>query len=222
MTATTIEAMRRGAEHTNLIRKPLRLLSFLAPLTADPIEELTDANGQLLEIPDDWEPVGLIAKESGIAFPSEAETATVDSANHGSPTREDFESVTRQIRYTAQETKRSSLEMAYSIDLGAPLQKANGEVGFPHPTMPDELERRFLVIAADPKGMWFMGKFYPLVSPKNLAEITMNTSQAITYETLLTVFTDDELGYPLFDIPIAGPGAAAAMAAGITGFDAIV
>ena len=222
MSTTTIETLRQAAENTSLIRKPLRMLAWLADRDVDPVEQLTDTSGQLLALDPLWVPVGLIAKETGIAFPAESETSTVESVNHGGPTREDFETATRQVRYTAQETKRSSLEMAYAVDLGAPLQQANGEVGFPQPTLPDELERRLLVVAADPKGQWFMGKFYPYVSPKQLSEITWSPSSAITYETLLTAYTDDALGYPVFEIPIAGPGAKAAMDAGITGFEALV
>lgn len=223
MSVTTMESLRQGAENRSLIRKPLRMLAFLAPMTAPAVEALTDAaTGELLAVPEDYEPVGLIAKESGITFPTESETSTVESANHAAPTREDFESMTRQISYTAQETKRVNLEMAYSIDLGAPLQQANGEVGFAHPTLPDELQRRLLVIAADPKGDWFMGKFFPSVSPMSLSEVSWTSSAAITYATTLTAFIDDTLGYSLWDIPIAGPGAQAAIASGITGFEAVV
>ena len=88
---------RQAAENRSLIRKPIRMLAWLAPTTAPPVEQLTDSAGNLLAIPEDYEPVGLIAKESGITFPAESETSTVESVNHAAPTREDFESLTRQI-----------------------------------------------------------------------------------------------------------------------------
>lgn len=209
-TMATIEELRITAENTKLMRRAQTVLGYLAPMTAEPVTKLYDGTG-FVTIPEDYIPVGLVSRENPYSFPSEAEWFEATSIGHSSPTRRDPTSATRTINYTAQETKRVNLEMAYGIDLSNQEQDADGEVGYAHPELPVTLERRLLVIAWDPKhGGWAMGRFYPHVETAEFPDITWGGDSLIEYETTLSAKMDDDLGYPLWEIPVAGPGALAA------------
>ncbi|MEE6295198.1 hypothetical protein [Georgenia wangjunii] len=207
----TAEELRIAAENTSLIRKALVVIGYLAPMSAAPVTKLYESATGFIQVPEDYVPVGLVSRGNPYSFPTDATTEDVTSLNHGGPTRQDIVSATRTINYTAQETKRSNLEVAYGLELGSIVQDEDGEAGFAHPEVPLAVERRLLIVGWDPKaGGWAMGRFYPKVQPNAYPEITWGGDSAIEYETTLQSFVDDTLGYSLWDIPVAGPGALAA------------
>src|SRR5690625_5298810 len=181
----TAEELRIGAENTSLMRKALIVLGYLAPMSAEPVTKLYEDDG-FVQVPEDYVPVGLVSREAPFTFPMEAEFFEATSLNHASPTRRDAIGATRTITYTAQETKRVNLEMAYGIDLSSQVQDSDGEVGYAHPELPHTIERRLLVVGWDPKnGGWAMGRFYPNVQTSEYPDITWGGDSLIEYATSL-------------------------------------
>lgn len=203
----TMEELRITSEHTAAMRKFRQLLVFVGSMTAPAVETLTDANGAFVAIPDSYLPVGLITKDGGVTFPRNVERSTEQSVNHGSPTRRDTDSDDRQVKFTAQQTTKTVLELAYGLDLSAARRKANGEVGFAHPELPDDIQRRLLILGMDPKWGIGAGKFFPTIEPTDFPEIGWGPTALTTYEITADAMFDDALGYSMFDIPVCGPGA---------------
>lgn len=210
----TIDELRSASETTRLILKMRTVLIFAAVVRqgqpAPPmIEALTDESGQFLPLPLDYQrgAIGHIDKGAGIEFPREVSTQEAESHNSGSPTRKDTDTDVKSVTFTAQETKRSVLELALGIDLSNVLRGENGEVVIDHPDLPDELQVRLLVIGYDPKYRVAAGKFFPNFSPKDFPTVSWKRDEVLSYAIAGDALPDDELGTPVRDFPIAGPGA---------------
>ena len=63
MATTTIAALKKKHNRRGNVRKGLNAVAFLAPTTVDLPDALTDAGGQLKELPAGWLPVGLLTKD---------------------------------------------------------------------------------------------------------------------------------------------------------------
>lgn len=203
----TINELRAAHDNRELMRKMRQVFIFLAPLSAEPVTELTDETGAFKPIPTDYIPVGLLDKEANITFPRDVESSEESSIGHGGPTRKDTDSDIQRIAYTAQETKRANLEMAYGYDLANLRPKANGEVGYARPQLPDDIQRRLLVFGLDTKYGIGCGMFLPQVEPMDFPEITWGPTGLTSYATTAQAYHDTALGYSVFDIPLCGPRA---------------
>lgn len=207
----TFSEIKNKADSTKQVRKALEGVAFLAPISAAPIDSLTDATGALKALPADYEPVGLVSKD-GYTFGGDTDTAEVEALGYASPVREDIVSRTREISFTAYEVfRRALLEVAYSIDLSNVKQDlANGELKFSHPSLPAKREYRLIIIAKDGSGAdeIFRAKFFPRVSLSEMPEEAWSGEDAISFEVTLKAMVDSALGTGEVDF-IAGPGAKA-------------
>ena len=131
------------------------------------------------------------------------------SHNHGGATRTDTDEDKKGVKFTAQETRRSVLEMAYGFDLSNIEQAANGEVVINHPDLPEDLEGRLLVIGFDPKYQVAMGKWFPRFQPKDFPTVSWKRDELVQYEITGDALYDEEYGTAVREFAIAGPGAIA-------------
>lgn len=213
--STTINEMIAASEHTKLMLKMRTVLIYFVPTLIGKtpgaeILALTGPTGGFLPVPADYQAgaVGLIDKGAGVEFPRDVSTQEATSYNHGGPTRVDTEEDKKGVKFTAQETRRQVLEMAYGIDLSNVVQQANGEVVIDHPELPDDLEGRLLVIGHDPKYQIAMGKWFPRFQPKDFPTVSWKRDEVVTYEIAGDALYDEEFGISVREF-IAGPGAKA-------------
>lgn len=209
----TFAELQNSSDTPSLVRKIQRAVAFLAPLSEDLPDALTDASGALVALPAGYLPVGIVTPD-GYRFTRDIEKEDVDALGYASPVRSDITRVPRQVVFTALETgKRHLMELKYGVDLTATTQAASGEVTFDEPDLPIGQEYRLLVIGNDgPAGNeWILGKGYPRVKLAGVGEEAWSKEGALTHEITLDVFADDDLGTPVRHY-YAGTGAAAASA----------
>ncbi len=202
----TMNEMIAAAEFTVAMRKFRQILVYVAPTTAAPVTTLTGPTGAFLAVPPAYIPVGLLRKDAGVTFPRSVDKSETESINHGSATREDTESDDRMVKFTAQQTTKTVLELSQGLNLSGVTRAANGEVSFPHPELPDDMFYRLLVIGFDPKYQIGAGKFLPQWQPMDFPE-TKWGNDVTDYEITGKAFPDDVLGYSVWDIAVCGPGA---------------
>lgn len=204
------------SEHTKLMLKMRQVLIFFAPnlqggTAPAEVTTLTDVAGAFAAIPAEYQAgaVGLIDKGAGVEFPREVSQQEATSHNHGGPTRTDTDEDTRSVSFTAQETRRAVLEMAYGLDLSNITQAPNGEVIIDHPELPEDIEGRLLVIGYDPKYRVGMGKWFPRFQPKDFPSISWKRDELVQYAIKGDALFDEEFGFAVREFAICGPGAIA-------------
>lgn len=207
---TTVPELQADNDNSKLVRKILRAVAFLAPMTAELPEALTDASGELQELPAGYLPVGLVTPE-GYRFSNEMEKEDVDALGYASPVRSDITRVPRQIVFTALEYgRRHMLELKHGVDLSNVEPTAGGEIVFDEVDLPIGAEYRLVVIGDDGAASenWILGKGYPRVKLASAGEEAWSKEGALTQEYTLDVFTDQEIGTPVRHY-IGGTGAVA-------------
>ena len=207
----TIEEIKETADHSALVRKALQGAAFLAPIDADIIDSLTDSEGAFNALPPEYMPVGLVSKDDGYTFGASTDTAEVTSMGYASPVRIDIVSQQLTIAMTAQETNRTTLQLAYGMDLsGVEADSTSGEMSWDRPDIPADIYMRLIVISADgfAANAWAMGRHFPRVKVTELGDVTWSDGDAITYAVTMTAFPDAEEGFSERSF-IAGPGALA-------------
>jgi hypothetical protein len=212
MVDTTFAAMKSTADSPTLVRKILEAVAFVAPENAAPIATLTAGAGAVLQtLPASYIPVGLVTPD-GYTFGGDSSTSTVEALGYASPIREDIESATRTVGFTALETwRRQLLEMAYGMDLsGVVPDPATGEIKFDHPDRPLQRFYRLIVIGRDGSGSneWLRGKFFPRASITEFPEEVWNSSDPSQYAITMSTYVDDTIGTGERDF-IAGKAALA-------------
>lgn len=206
----TFAEIKTLADNPAGVRKVLEAVAFLAPESADPVDSLTDEQGDLLTLPADYLPVGLVTRD-GYTFGGDTNTEQVDALGYAQPVREDITGYTRTVTFSALEVyRRHLLELAYGVDLSAVEQAASGEVTFDRPALPEKRYYRLLLIGRDGagEGEWFRGKFFPRVSISSIPEEAWST-EAQAFNVTLSTYVDDVLGTGEREF-IAGRGAKAA------------
>lgn len=204
--AVTMNELR--AQNTlALLRKFRELFAFVAPADAPVIESLTDADGQFQALPEEYVSVGLLDKEAGFAFPREVESSTETAVGYGGSIRRDYDSDTTNVTFTAMETKKAVLELAYGLDLSGHTMSANGEVVIDRPSLPDDIARRMLLLGYDPKHQIGAGMWLPRFEIAEFPEISWGPNAATTYQINGEAMPDDDLGFSIRDFPVCGPGA---------------
>ncbi len=95
-----------------MIRKALEGSIFIADHTADLPTALTSgAGGDLLALPPGYEDIGWVGKGDGATWSRSVDTSEVSSWGAAEPTRADITKQTDGLKFTAQETKRKTLEV---------------------------------------------------------------------------------------------------------------
>src|SRR5688572_7260267 len=103
----------------SLIRKAKGGSCFLAPVSADPIDEdFVGPGGVLAALPTDYEDLGWLSSD-GMGFSRDVSTSDVTSFGSVSPTRSDITSDSSSVTVTCQETKLITIGLATGIDTTA-------------------------------------------------------------------------------------------------------
>lgn len=203
----TMNELVAAAEHTVALRKFRQILVFVGSMSAPEITALTDAQGAFLAVDAEYLPVGMLEKSAGVTFPRSVERSETEAINHGDSVREDSESDEKMVKFRAIETTKTTLELAYGLDLsGVTGDAASGEVSVVHPELPDDLFVRMLILGLDPKYGVGAGKFYPRLQPMDFPEIKWGPDAVTGYDITGKAFVDDTFGYSFHDFPVCGPG----------------
>lgn len=204
----TVAELQAENDNRGLIRKVVRAVAFLAPVSVDLPETITDENGELDTLPEDWLPVGIVSPD-GYTFGSDIDKDEIDALGYASPVRTDIMSVVRTISFTPLEYgRRHMLELTYGQDLSGVEPETGGEITFDEVDLPINAEWRLLVIGDDGPANenWLLGRGYPRVKLGERAEEQWQKEGALSQELTLDVFTDQDLGTPVRHY-IAGTGA---------------
>lgn len=210
-TATGFGPIKAASDSPSLVRKALEVITFLAPMTADLPETLTNADGVLLPLPDGWVPAGVITPD-GITFGGDVEKSEVEALGYSTPVRTDIIRAPKTISVTFLESyRRFLLELLYGLSLEDVTQGENGEIVFDEPPIPQAQEYRMLTVAADGAGRsaWLDGRGYGRVKVATIPEETWTADDPMQYPIEFDVLLDDQLGTPVRHY-IGGPGAKAA------------
>ncbi|MBE6483674.1 MAG: hypothetical protein E7Z96_02670 [Actinomycetaceae bacterium] len=208
----TFAELKNQADTTSEVRKILEQMVWLAPITADPIDSLTDENGALKALPEGYWPVGIITTD-GSTLATDVNVEDVEGFGYAQPVRRDITSATQTVTVTCLETFRKNvISLAYMMSLEDVEQALNGEIVFDRPSLPEKQFYRMIRIGRDvtANGDIYRAKFYPRVYSVSIPEEAW-TTDAVTFPLELTPEVDKALGTAERNF-IAGPGAKAAAA----------
>lgn len=197
-----------GGRKNRLIRKALDAVVFAAPETADPIDALTGADGELAQLPLGYVTLGHHTEEEGLNWTREVENSDVRSHGSQEPTRRDIISDVSGLAVIAQETKMQTLEMFNNVDLSdVTPDPVSGEIAFNRSTSPSTTYYRILAVAEDGAGddKLYFARFLPRASVTEFAEQSWSKSTEVRYELTLTAYVDEDLGYSVREF-VGGPG----------------
>lgn len=191
------------------IRKLLRMAVFIAPVSADPISTIVDAQNELV-IPDAYESVGVMAKENPLTSTPSITSSEVMGYGYAQPLRRDMVSRTNALAFTMLESRRQSFELYYGIDLANVKATPTGgknELTFDEPDRPEALYYRVLTVGVDGDGAntIYIADFYPRASVTEVAALTASETDPRAYSVTMGTDADTVLGTshrPFF----AGPG----------------
>lgn len=195
----TLGELQTSADRRSLIRKALRAVAVLAPLSVELPEKITGPDSQPIDLlTAGFLPVGMVSPD-GWNFGRETEKDEIEALGYASFVRTDIMSVARSVTVTTLETGRKHmLELQYGVDLSAIEQDSNGEIVFDEPDLPLGAEYRLITLFDDGPvdANWVLGKGFPRVKLGDTGEETYGKEGAIQRELTFDVFTDDELGTP--------------------------
>lgn len=143
-------------EHTDsLIRKALNASVFAAPYaTALPTAFTSGTGGTTLTpLAAGYTDIGFVTKSDAYSWSRATDLSEIESHGATAPTRRDINKVVTSLGFTAQETKKKTLELYYGVDLSS-VQAAvtTGETTFKEPIAPDTKYHRVIAIAQDGTG----------------------------------------------------------------------
>lgn len=199
MAATTIEALKRKHNRQDNTRKGLNVIAFMAPLSIDLPEAITEGTGQLTELPPGWLPVGLMTKD-GVNFSVDVSIEEVEALGYLEPVRQDIVKAPRTVKLTVLETLRKHIQqLVYGVDLSAvKANKTTGEVVFDEAPMPQFEEFRLVSVMADGPAAneWLVGRGFPCVKLQTVPEEVWSPSDPVKFDLEFAIKTDDTLGTP--------------------------
>lgn len=203
----SFETVRAQSDNRANVRKALKALVFLAPISADPITTLVSEDKSLAAIPAEYKPVGLINESVGFAREADKEETT--ALGYKAPVREDWTTDISTITLNLFEVdKRNVAELVHGIDLSAVTPDANGEIKYDVPEITSSRQYRLLALSQDinkSNGLdIYRGRFYANVELSSFPSEEWG-SDAVSLEIELTARPDEETGV-IFTPFLAGPG----------------
>lgn len=209
-----------------LIRKALNGSAWLGQKSVVPPTKLTEATTvggvttiNPVPLPTGMRDCGFVTKDDGLAFGRDMDSSDTMSWGMFEPTRRDITQDIDTVKWTMQETNRTSLELYFGLDLSSLLgDKDTSEIAFNKVSSPNTIYRRFMAITQDGVGAdaIYLGRFHPRLAITNAEEQKWTDGQEIQYGVTGTAYVDPALGYStrLF---FGGPGWANVLtAAGFT------
>nr|DAM46417.1 MAG TPA: major tail protein [Caudoviricetes sp.] len=199
MATTTIAALKKKHNRRGNVRKGLNAVAFLAPPSVDLPEALTDAGGQLRELPAGWLPIGLLGKD-GLTFSADVSIEEVEALGYVESVRTDLVKAPKTVKLTALEAYRKHLQqLVYGVDLSqVKANKDTGEIVFDEAPLPLLEEFRLLTIMSDGPAddEWLVGRGFPRVKLNTIPEEAWKGDDAVQFELEFAVFSDEVLGTP--------------------------
>ena len=206
-TATTGTFDTLKGHDNNRIRKILEMALFAKRW--DPADEAPTQiwDGTQLTLPAGYVPIGLTTKDDGATWSREQETSDVTSHGYAEPTRRDILSDQTGLNFTAQEAKRTTLELDKGVDLSAVKPDANGNLVIDKPSRPQPLYWRVLAIGKDGDGpdAIYVVRWLPRAQVTENAEQNWSEESELTFPSTFSAYTDPEVGTSMREI-WAGPG----------------
>ena len=186
MATTTIAALKKKHNRRGNVRKGLNAVAFLAPTTVDLPDELTDAGGQLKELPAGWLPVGLLTKD-GMAFSADASVEEVEALGYVESVRTDLVKAPKTVKFSVLEPYRKHLQqLVYGVDLSqVKANKDTGEIVFDEAPLPLLEEFRLLTIMSDGPAddEWLVGRGFPRVKLSTIPEEAWKSSDPVQWSS---------------------------------------
>lgn len=204
-------ALSALAEHkSELIRKALEGSIFIAPFSATPITTMTTgAGGELAALPSGYKDVGFVEKGNAVTWSRSVTTEEIMAWGDIFPVRRDITKDDSQLKFTMLETKRTSLELYYGLDLSSTLANATTkEVSFAQPSRPSTKFYRVFGLFQDGEGSdaIYIGRFYPRASVTDMSDQKWSDdTDPVAWDVSMSAVTDTDLGYPVKHF-FGGPG----------------
>ena len=202
----TLAELKNDFHDSQFVRKFLDGVAIIAPYSAPPIDDFIDTDGSLKRPAEGYSGLGIVEKDSGYEFGSDADQEEVEGHGYSSPVRIDVVKATKTVEMTCLETRRSVLEQYYGMDLSQVRPSEKGTVEFAEPELPSRPFCRLAIIGQDGVGedtYWYI-KFMPRAQVTEVDSHAWN-KDAAAYPMTFTAFTDPDLGYSVKHI-LAGPG----------------
>lgn len=199
----TFAELHQDAHKRGNIRKALQTVAFIAR-RSELAEVPTSlfAGGTITDLREaGFTPVGMVTVD-GFNFEREDSNSEVQSHGFMSATREDLESSTRTVTFTAQEIgKRVIRELTNGVRLDD-AQVEDGEVVIMNPEAPENDEWCLIVIAYDGvQGNDYLdAKILPTIKVQTVSGEQWGGDSERNREITARVYVDDELGVPEIDV----------------------
>lgn len=186
-----------------LIRKALEGSVFGAPVTADPIADLTTYTAgppvviDLTPLPTGWDDFGHLTTD-GAQFSRDITSSDVNSWGSNTPSRTDITADTTTLSFTMQETKALTIGIGIGADMSGVVPDAQtGEVQIQKPAKPTSRRYRILSLAVDQGdyGEIYLGRFLPRAKVSSYAEQSHNGETETQWGVTVTGEVDSTLGY---------------------------
>jgi len=195
---------------SSLIRKALAGSVFIAPADATAPTTLTTGSGSgLTPLPTGYEDIGYVTKDDGLSWSRDTEVSEVTSWGSVEPTRRDINSDVTNLAFTAQETKKATLQLYYNVDLDAVTPDATtGEVSFAQPTRPSTRYMRVFALFVDGSGddAIYVARFLPKAMLSEVDDQAWTDGDdPVVYNCTLAATPDETLGYSVRHF-FGGPG----------------
>ena len=189
------------------IRKILEMAIFVKRYDDADTEITSIWDGTGLTLPAGYESVGLTTKSDGATWQRDQEVSDVTSHGYAEPTRRDILSDQTGLNFTAQEAKRTTLELDKGVDLSAVKPDANGNLVIDKPSRPQPLYWRVLAIGKDGDGpdAIYVVRWLPRAQVTENAEQNWSEESELTFPSTFSAYTDPEVGTSMREI-WAGPG----------------
>lgn len=192
-TTTTYDEIKNL--QSDLIRKALEGSVFIAPYSAAIPTALTaGANAQLVPLPTGYGDIGWCDKGDGATWSRSVSTSDVTSWGSVEPTRRDITKQTDGLKFTAQETKRNTLELYEGVDLSSVAPTAvTGEITFDRPARPEPRYYRVFGLFQDGEGVdtIYVARLLPRANVVNAQDQKWNDGNEIQYQVELSANYDD-------------------------------
>ena len=189
------------------IRKILEMSIFVKRYEDTDTEVTSIWDGTGLVLPSGYESVGLTTKSDGATWTRDQEVSDVTSHGYAEPTRRDILSDMTGLQFTAQEAKRTTLELDKGVDLSTLSTDANGNVIIDKPSRPQPLYWRALAIGKDGDGpdAIYVVRWLPRAQVTENAEQKWAEEEELKFPATLSAYNDPTVGTSMREI-WAGPG----------------
>lgn len=208
MADTTFGAL--STRNSDLIRKSLDALVFVAPIATAAVATLTaGASSALQTLPVGYEDVGWMDASNAVNLATGVTASPVDSFGSLYPTRSDITKMNQTVTVTTQETKAVTMGLYSQVDMTAiNSDTTSGEIAYSDPVRPSTIFYRLFVLWTDLSGTdtIYGGVSFPRVSVTGVADQKLVPGTDVMSRGLtFTSYPDSALGYARRNF-LGGPG----------------